>query len=106
MASRTRDLSQPLTGIEQAVAAVGGQRALAEKLRSFVEGYDYPSQQAVSLWVRRGWVPNARVVEVAEVSGVDPVLLMAPELRAAIEPSLARRRGKATASRNKDIQAN
>ena len=72
------------TGIQKAVEAVGGQRALAEKLKSTIEGYDYPSQQAISLWVRRGFVPNGRVAEIAKATGVAPAELMAPELREAL----------------------
>lgn len=69
------------TGIQQAVDAAGGQRLLAEKLKSTVEGYDSPSQQAISLWVKRGFVPNSRVAEVSRLTGVPAASLMDPALR-------------------------
>jgi len=78
-----------MTGIQRAVLAAGGQRALAERLRSTIDGYDCPSQQAISLWVRRGYVPNSRVAEIAAATGIDPQSLLAPELRQALAATSA-----------------
>lgn len=49
-------------GIDQAVAAAGGQDRLA-----IMVGV---SQQAVSMWCRRGWAPNSRREQIEALTGV------------------------------------
>lgn len=61
-----------LTGIELACYAAGGQAKLADLLGC--------SQQNVSMWRRRGWVPVDRVVEIEQATGVDRKLLINPKL--------------------------
>lgn len=46
-----------MTGIEKAVAAAGGQSALAKVLGV--------TRQSVQQWVTRGYPPNGRVVEIS-----------------------------------------
>lgn len=47
-----------MTGIERAVKMAGGQAELAARLDPAV------TQQAISKWVARGWVPIDRAVEI------------------------------------------
>ena len=61
-----------LTGIELACYAAGSQAKLADLLGC--------SQQNVSMWLRRGWVPVDRVVEIEQATGVDRKLLINPKL--------------------------
>lgn len=67
------------SGIELAVRATatpespnGSQEALAQKLGV--------SQQAVSEWVRRGWVPLKRAVEIEMLLGVPRAQLVNPRV--------------------------
>jgi hypothetical protein len=41
--------------------------------------------QAVCQWVRRGWVPPARALEIEDLYAVPRVEMMKPELRAIIQ---------------------
>lgn len=61
------------TGIQRAVKAAGSQRALAKVLGV--------SQQSVSDWEIRGWVPIGRVVEIEAQFGVPRIDLVEPRLR-------------------------
>ena len=67
-----------LTGIELAVYAAGSQAKLADLLGC--------SQQNVSSWLRRGYAPPERVVEIEQATGVDRVLLVNPKLRDLLTP--------------------
>jgi len=58
------------SGVRAAVSAAGSQAQLASTLGV--------TQQAVSLWVRRGFVPASRVVEIESQYGVDRVELVNP----------------------------
>lgn len=60
------------TGIDLAVAKAGGQAKLAEELGV--------SQQLISRWVLRGWVPPERVVEIEALYGVPRKQLLKPSL--------------------------
>lgn len=60
-------------GIREVVLIAGGQAALARQLGV--------SQQAVSKWVRRGFVPVDRVVEIEAQFGVPRHRLIEPKLR-------------------------
>jgi DNA-binding transcriptional regulator YdaS (Cro superfamily) len=62
------------TGIERAVEKAGSQTVLAAELGV--------SQQVVSRWMRRGWVPSSRVPEIAKRFGVPRASLIEPRLRA------------------------
>jgi DNA-binding transcriptional regulator YdaS (Cro superfamily) len=61
-----------MTGIQEAVSVAGTQRNLADLLGV--------TQQVVSYWVRQGYVPSARVVEVEQVTGVGRDRLVNPRL--------------------------
>lgn len=61
-----------LKGIAEAVAVAGNQTKLAEKLGV--------KQQAVSQWLRRGWVPLRRAQEIEAVTGVPRVRLINPRI--------------------------
>ena len=74
----------PEVGITRAVRIAGGQAALSQKLNAGSTGQrTHVSQQAVSLWVRRGYAPINRVEEVSQCVGgrVAPVELLDPTLR-------------------------
>ena len=60
------------SGIELAVEAATSQEALAQKLGV--------SQQAVSEWVRRGWVPLRRAVEIEMLLAIPRVKLVNPRV--------------------------
>lgn len=61
-----------MTGIEQAVAVAGSQRNLAEMLGV--------TQQLVSYWIKQGYVPQRRVIEVEQVTGISRDLLIDPKI--------------------------
>lgn len=61
-----------MTGIAEAVVVSGGQSKLAEKLGV--------SQQMVSKWLHRGYVPVRRVVEIETQTGVSRHRLVDPRL--------------------------
>lgn len=65
-------MEQEKSGIEDAVAAAGSQAALGEKLGV--------SQQVVSSWERRGWVPALRAIEIEQVYGIPRKRLVNPRL--------------------------
>jgi DNA-binding transcriptional regulator YdaS (Cro superfamily) len=74
-----------MTGIEQAiqkageiagVSPIGARAAFARHLGVSV--------QVVSQWVKRGWVPPARALELEDLYGVDRSQLVKPELRALV----------------------
>jgi hypothetical protein len=80
-----------LSGIEQAVAKAGGYMAFVRSLRP-VEKRDgttgHISRQVVYMWVKRGWVPMLRAVEIEDLYGIDRALLVKPALRVLVgEPS-------------------
>lgn len=68
-----------MTGIEQAIHAVGSQKQLAELLGC--------SQQNVSFWLRQGYCPPERVVEVEQATGIDRALLVNPKLLDLLTPA-------------------
>jgi DNA-binding transcriptional regulator YdaS (Cro superfamily) len=70
-----RDMSN--SGIRSVVSAAGGQVKLAGLLGV--------TQQSVSLWVRQGFVPVSRVVEIESQFGVPRLELINPRLRATLE---------------------
>lgn len=65
-------MAESMTGIEEAVKAAGGQAELAAKLGV--------TQQAISAWKVRGWVPLGRAVEIEQVTGVARGRLVNPRV--------------------------
>ena len=67
-------MNQPIqpSGIADALAQAGNQVALAERLGV--------SQQAVSIWLRRGWVPVRRALEIEAQFGIPRARLISPRL--------------------------
>lgn len=65
-------MNEEQSGISRAVTAAGTQDALAAKLGV--------SQQAVSTWVRRGWVPLRRAQEIEAEFGVPRAKLINPRI--------------------------
>lgn len=61
-----------ITGISDAIRQSGCQQKLAEKLGV--------SQQAVSTWQRRGWVPLRRAQEIEAITGVARARLINPRI--------------------------
>ena len=61
-----------MTGIEKAVKIAGGASALAHKLDV--------THQAVYVWLRKGWVPPRRALEIEKLFGVPRIDLFKPEL--------------------------
>lgn len=60
-------------GIDAAIKAVGSQVAVARALGV--------TEQAVSIWVKRGWVPARRAVELEQLTGVARADLVSQRLR-------------------------
>ena len=67
-----------MTGIEQAIYNAGGQSALARLIGC--------SQQNVGFWLRQGYCPAERVVEVEQATGVPRVRLINPKLIDLLSP--------------------
>lgn len=65
-------------GIDEAIAAVGSQAALAEIIGCV--------QQNVSAWKVQGWVPVEHVVAVESASGVSRERLVKPKLLDLLRP--------------------
>lgn len=63
------------------VQKAGSQSALAERLGV--------SQQAISKWIRRGYVPTRRVLECEATFGVPRVRLLDPRLRDLVDDEVA-----------------
>ena len=60
------------SGIADALKQAGNQVALAERLGV--------SPQAVSIWLRRGWVPVRRALEIEAQFGIPRARLISPRL--------------------------
>ena len=60
------------TGIQRAVTLAGSQFQLAEVIGV--------TQQAISLWLARGWVPAERAREIEMVFGVPRLELINPKI--------------------------
>jgi len=63
-----------MTGIKRAVELAGGANALAAKLGV--------SHQAIYVWLRKGWVPSQRALEIEKLLDIPRVDLFKPELAA------------------------
>lgn len=68
-------------GIRLAVIAAGNQQNLAEKLGV--------SQQVVSRWMRRGWVPVDRAQEIEALLGISRKSLLKPRLVELVDSNIA-----------------
>lgn len=64
-------MPEQTTGVVDAILAAGGQGALARQVGV--------SHQAVSRWVKCGWVPVAHIVRVEELFGVPRTRLINPK---------------------------
>ena len=62
----------PISGIAEAVQKAKTQEALAEKLGV--------TQQAISTWLRRGWVPLLRALEIEAQYGIPRARLINPRI--------------------------
>ena len=67
-----------MRGIDKAVELAGSQQELARQLGV--------SQQAISEWVLRGYVPVGRVIEIEATYGVSRLDLVDPQLRDLLGP--------------------
>jgi len=63
-----------MTSLDRAIERAGSRIAFANALGV--------TQQAVCQWVRRGWVPPARALEIEDLYAIPRAELMKPELRA------------------------
>jgi DNA-binding transcriptional regulator YdaS (Cro superfamily) len=61
-----------MTGIDQAIRAIGSQAKLASALGC--------TQQNISAWLRRGYVPPAHAVAIERATGVSRTLLLDPRI--------------------------
>jgi len=68
----------PTSGIEAAIQRAGSRQIFADSLEPPV------SVQAVCQWVKRGWVPPQRAMEIERLYGVDRAYLVKPELVALV----------------------
>lgn len=67
-----------MTGIEKAVDMAGGQGPLGASLVPPV------TQQAISKWLQRGWLPADRAVEIEKRYGIPARELLSPTLAKAL----------------------
>ena len=61
-----------LSGIDQAIRAIGSQAKLAEALGC--------TQQNISAWLRRGYVPPGQAIAIEQATGVSRALLLDPRI--------------------------
>lgn len=61
-----------MTGIQSAAERAGGAAKLAAAIGV--------SHQVVYVWLRRGWVPNNRAVQIKDMYGIPRVSLINPQL--------------------------
>lgn len=72
MQSNLLQVVETRTGIAHAVVLAGSQKALADALGV--------SQQAVSEWETKGWVPLERATEIEALYGIPRVHLIDPKI--------------------------
>lgn len=68
-----------MTGIEEAIYAAGSQTKLAKMLGC--------SQQNVGFWLRQGYCPAERVIEVEQATGIARDRLINPKLVDLLTPA-------------------
>ena len=71
MSSNEVEVCKRIPGIKVAVQIVGGQEEMARALGV--------KQQAVSLWVLRGYAPEKHVDQISNITGVPTSVLMRPD---------------------------
>ena len=76
-ATAAQNLCRGKSPIERAIERAGSRAIFAKMLSVTV--------QAVSQWVRRGWVPTARALEIEKLYAVPRAEMMKPALRAIME---------------------
>lgn len=69
----------PRRGIDRAIRAAGSQTKLADRLGC--------TQQAISAWQKRGWVPLLRGIEIESIYGIDRRLLVNPRIAELVKAS-------------------
>ena len=72
-----------MTGIQSAISKAGTRRVFADSLSPPV------TVQAVCQWVRRGWVPPARAMEIERIYDIDRAHLVRPDLVALVGAPLS-----------------
>lgn len=65
-------MSATMSGIEQAIRAAGNQAELAALLGC--------SQQNISSWLRRGYVPPKQALAIEHATGISRAMLVDPKL--------------------------
>ena len=73
-------MSTGMSGIEQAIRAAGSQTRLAEVLGC--------SQQNISSWLRRGYVPPRQALAIEQATGVSRAVLVDPKLAALLSAGI------------------
>lgn len=68
-----------MTGIEEAIYAAGSQTKLAKMLGC--------TQQNVGFWLRQGYCPAERVIEVEQATGIPRARLINPKLVDLLTPA-------------------
>jgi DNA-binding transcriptional regulator YdaS (Cro superfamily) len=61
-----------VNGIHAALLKAGSQQVMANQLGV--------SQQAISIWLRRGWVPHRRAIEIEQTYNIPRARLISPRL--------------------------
>lgn len=77
-----------MSGIQSAIAQAGSRQTFANRLDPQV------TVQAVCQWVRRGWVPPQRALEIERLYGVDRALLVKPALASLLDNQTRVRQGR------------
>lgn len=70
-------MMEEVTGIQQAINTAGGQVKLAQALGV--------TQQAISIWLSRGYAPVERAVEIEHQFGVPRATMIDPRLLSRID---------------------
>jgi hypothetical protein len=77
-----------MSGIQTVLAKAGSRRAFAQSLNPPV------TVQAVCQWIKRGWVPPARALEIEAMYGVGRALPVKPALAGLLDSRTRSRLGR------------
>jgi hypothetical protein len=77
-----------VSGIETAIAKAGDRRTFALSLNPPV------TVQAVGQWIKRGWVPPQRALEIEKLYGIHRSLLVKPKLAVLVDDQHRSRPGQ------------
>ena len=66
-------------GVQMAIDAVGSQHELAALMGT--------TQQNVSAWLRRGYLPTRRILECEQLTGIPRLMLVNPRLVSLLAPT-------------------